>query len=172
MKEILSKLPIYTDRLEIDILDEKSVNWYAKESKKPRYYRYLNNKATHEATLKQIKDRLLYLISRQKLSDCEQLRFIIYDKTSRNTRLGSIVLFDNSSYIEIAYWLSASAEGKGIAHEALNIIINNIYDTIGDIELRLFIHKDNIRSIRLAQRCGFKNKEKIENALVFIREAR
>lgn len=69
--------------------------------------------------------------------------------------LGSIARHRRAEHrVEFGYWLAPEARGRGIATRALRLIAG--WSLAGGyIRLELFIHPDNTRSGRVAERAGF-----------------
>ncbi len=55
---------------------------------------------------------------------------------------------------ELGWMVLASGEGKGIAAEAASAVRDWAFQTLGLATLVSYIHRDNTRSIRLAERLG------------------
>lgn len=81
-----------------------------------------------------------------------------------------IWLLDNQQYIgnialknlekrvpkaEVGYYLDSTAEGQGLASEALKAIIIFGFENLGMNKIFVKMPTDNHRSYRLAERCGF-----------------
>ncbi|MDQ3292397.1 MAG: GNAT family N-acetyltransferase, partial [Bacteroidota bacterium] len=56
---------------------------------------------------------------------------------------------------EIGYYLDATAEGKGLASEALRAITKFGFETVGVNKIFIKMPVQNERSYRLAERCGY-----------------
>ena len=70
--------------------------------------------------------------------------------------LGFVILGlePNDAQIELGFLVSEDNEGLGIAYEAAQMARAFAFDTLKLTELASYIHKDNIRSIALAERLG------------------
>lgn len=56
---------------------------------------------------------------------------------------------------ELGYFIDEKYAGKGVATNALNLIINHFFNELKFIKLLLRIHQDNKSSLRIAEKCGF-----------------
>ncbi|MEP5152977.1 GNAT family N-acetyltransferase [Planktotalea sp.] len=70
--------------------------------------------------------------------------------------LGFVILGlePGDAQIELGYLVSEDNEGLGIAHEAAQLARAFAFDTLKLNELASYIHKDNARSVALAERMG------------------
>lgn len=69
--------------------------------------------------------------------------------------------------IELGFMLLEENEGMGIAHEAAQMARHFAFDTLKLPRLVSYIHKDNARSIALAERLGAARSEHDEDMLAF-----
>ncbi len=76
--------------------------------------------------------------------------------------LGHIEFFKTVNYLdeyELSYLVYATGQrGKGVATEAVNLLVHYLFETKQVNRIRLVIHPDNIASRRLAEKCGFKHE--------------
>lgn len=56
---------------------------------------------------------------------------------------------------EIAYCIGYPYKNKGIATEGINRISNWALNELGLRQLRIIVHKSNLASIKVAQKCGY-----------------
>ncbi|WP_293441425.1 GNAT family N-acetyltransferase [Planktotalea sp.] len=70
--------------------------------------------------------------------------------------------------IELGVLVSESNEGLSIAHEAAQMARTFAFDTLKLTELASYIHKDNTRSITLAERLGAKRTVHDDTILAYI----
>lgn len=84
--------------------------------------------------------------------------------------LGFVVLGlePGDAQIELGYLLSEANEGLGIAHEAAQMARAFAFDTLKIGELASYIHKDNVRSIALAERLGARRTVHDGDMLAYI----
>lgn len=92
--------------------------------------------------------------------------FLIVDRDDR--RLGMVgwgKLEGYGSDIELSYRLFDRAlMGKGIATEAVNLLIDYLFDWLPVHRMVLYIHVDNVPSHRLAEKCGFTKEGTLREA--------
>ena len=76
--------------------------------------------------------------------------------------LGHIEFFKTVNYLdeyELSYLVYATGQrGKGVATEAVDLLVHYLFETKQVNRIRLVIHPDNIASRRLAEKCGFKHE--------------
>ena len=73
--------------------------------------------------------------------------------------IGTICLWnfsDDKKTAEIGYELMLPFHGKGFANEALKSIIDYGFNKIGLDKIEAYTHKENVSSVRLLERNGFK----------------
>ncbi len=57
--------------------------------------------------------------------------------------------------LEIGYFVDVDHEGRGLATEAVRAALTFAFDRVGAQRVRLYCDETNVRSWRLAERCGF-----------------
>jgi RimJ/RimL family protein N-acetyltransferase len=76
--------------------------------------------------------------------------------------LGHIEFFKTVNYLdefELSYVVYAvDQRGKGIATEAVNLLVRYLFETKRMNRIRLVIHHENRASRRLAEKCGFQHE--------------
>ena len=76
--------------------------------------------------------------------------------------LGHIEFFKTVNYLdeyELSYQVySTEQRGKGIMTEAVNLMVQYLFETKRMNRIRLIIHPDNAASRRLAEKCGFRHE--------------
>lgn len=93
------------------------------------------------------------------LADAESDRSQSAAITSDGALVGNMTVARRRYSVEISYWISAEARGKGYASEALNATKDWILDNLGPVPLHLEISPDNEASIAVAERAGFAFSE-------------
>jgi RimJ/RimL family protein N-acetyltransferase len=82
--------------------------------------------------------------------------------SSQDELLGHIEFFKTVNYLdeyELSYQVYAPEQrGKGIATEAVNLLVRYLFETKRVNRIRLVIHPDNLASRRLAEKCGFRHE--------------
>jgi RimJ/RimL family protein N-acetyltransferase len=82
--------------------------------------------------------------------------------------LGHIEFFKTVNYLdeyELSYHVySREHRGKGVATEAVQLLVRYIFETKRVNRIRLIIHPDNAPSLRLAEKCGFRHEGKARGA--------
>lgn len=76
--------------------------------------------------------------------------------------LGHIEFFKTVNYLdeyELSYQVYTTEQrGKGVATEAVNLLVLYLFESKQVNRIRLVIHPDNVASCRLAKKCGFKHE--------------
>jgi RimJ/RimL family protein N-acetyltransferase len=76
--------------------------------------------------------------------------------------LGHIEYFKTVNYLdeyELSYHVYAPEHrGKGVATEAVNLLVRYLFEAKRVNRIRLVIHPDNRASRRLAEKCGFRHE--------------
>jgi len=76
--------------------------------------------------------------------------------------LGHIEFYKTVNYLdeyELSYQIySTEHRGKGVASEAVQLLVHYIFETSRVNRIRLVIHPDNVASRRLAEKCGFQHE--------------
>lgn len=81
-------------------------------------------------------------------ADTVTIRTIVFD----GQVAGNIGKFENEGKTEVCYWIGNKYWGKGIATEALSQFLAAIKDR----PLYAGVAKDNVGSIRVLEKCGFR----------------
>lgn len=75
---------------------------------------------------------------------------------------GHIEFFKTVNYLdeyELSYHVyTPEQRGKGVATEAVNLLVRYLFETKRVNRIRLVIHPDNKASRRLAEKCGFRHE--------------
>ncbi|MBP7691160.1 MAG: GNAT family N-acetyltransferase [Anaerolineales bacterium] len=76
--------------------------------------------------------------------------------------LGHIEFFKTVNYLdeyELSYQVyTLEQRGKGVATEAVNLLVWYLFESKRVNRIRLVIHPDNLASRRLADKCGFRHE--------------
>jgi len=82
--------------------------------------------------------------------------------------LGHIEFFKTVNYLdeyELSYQVYApEARGKGVATEAVQLLVRYLFETKRVNRIRLVIHPENVASRRLAEKCGFRHEGRARGA--------
>lgn len=86
------------------------------------------------------------------------LRFGI--RANHNAQLLGVVSLDNCVHLhrncDLGYWLDTSAVGNGLMTEAATLCLDFAFGTLGLRRVRCAVAQDNVRSMRVVRRLGFK----------------
>ncbi|MCX6313512.1 MAG: GNAT family N-acetyltransferase [Sphingobacteriales bacterium] len=86
--------------------------------------------------------------------------------SGNNVLIGTICLFsfsDENDKCEIGYELLTNFQGQGIMKEAVEKVIDYAFNIIGVQKIEAFFHKDNQRSIKLLEKCSFRDSTVLDN---------
>jgi RimJ/RimL family protein N-acetyltransferase len=76
--------------------------------------------------------------------------------------IGHIEFFGTVPYLdelELSYHIYTSEQsGKGVATEAVKLMMGYLFDSKKNNRIRLIIHPDNAASKRVAEKCGFQHE--------------
>src|ERR1051325_8311751 len=87
--------------------------------------------------------------------------------SDKNILVGTICLFgfaDENYKCEIGYELLTNFQGQGIMKEAVEKVIDYAFNTINVQKIEAFLHRDNMRSIRLLDKFSFKQSNELDKA--------
>ena len=155
-----STLPsvIETSRLTLRSYREGDGQWYFEMSKRNRAHlqRYEpDNPAMDIKTEEDAKKTIAYFVNAWKkrtqyfigvfLKESEQFVAQIY--------IGSVN--QNVPEFGIGYIADVDHEGKGYVTEAVNAVVKSLFEILNAHRIRIETDDTNIRSIRVAERCGF-----------------
>ncbi|MFG1755448.1 GNAT family N-acetyltransferase [Streptosporangium sandarakinum] len=121
--------------------------WYAESARDPEIQRFTTDPPTLDAA------QVLAAINRMRASDGE-VGFVICDAVT-GAKLGNIALGHDGRVGEISYWLTAEARGRGAATRALALLTSWAVRYLGLVRVRLWAHRDNLASQRVALRAGY-----------------
>jgi RimJ/RimL family protein N-acetyltransferase len=86
--------------------------------------------------------------------------------SDKNVLIGTICLFgfsDENYKCEIGYELLTNFQGQGIMKEAVEKVIDYAFNTIKVKKIEAFLHRDNLRSIKLLEKFSFRNSNEPDN---------
>jgi ribosomal-protein-alanine N-acetyltransferase len=86
--------------------------------------------------------------------------------SDKNGLIGTVCLFgfsDENYKCEIGYELLTNFQGQGIMKEAVEKVIDYAFNTIKVKKIEAFLHKDNQSSIKLLEKCSFRNSNEPDN---------
>jgi RimJ/RimL family protein N-acetyltransferase len=85
--------------------------------------------------------------------------FSIREKRTSVVIGGIIVNWNAGSHVSLRYWLQAASWGRGIAGEALSTLIRHVFADSRVCLIRAFVDPENLRSLRVLKRLGFRLME-------------
>ena len=169
MNSLYRKFPVTTDRIKIKPLSKSMTKWYINEIRREYFTEFSDNKAVKDLSTLELYGKLLSLISTYRLAIqfIYEYRTVVYD--INNNPIGGVTLFPLSNKtIELGYWIVPEEQNKGYGEEALRAITNHIFHIFKPSELKsieLCIQSYNIRSLKLAVKCGFKLCDEVPGSM-------
>ena len=89
------------------------------------------------------------------LEDDNKFNWVCIEKKT-NKKVGLFALKKSGKKTEISYLLAPDAQHKGFATEVLQKLIDYAYEKLQSEYVYAEIHKDNLSSVNLVERLGFK----------------
>jgi len=99
-----------------------------------------------------------FIFARNQDFEKREALYWVIENQETTTYLGSICLWhfsEDGTTAEIGYDLHPQSQGKGIMSEAMKIVIQYGFNTLGLKQIEAFTHKENVPSIRLLKRHHF-----------------
>lgn len=157
INELKKLLPFNIDNIKLELLTYSDIDWYIEIVKQDFFNKYIDNRFT-DTSKEYLRFKLFNLAMSYKTGVKVQgeARLIIKDAVT-NERIGGCTLFEvEDNTIEIGYWIIPAFQNKGIAKK----LIYNIKDLVFRLSkidtIKLTIREDNIVSIIIAEKCGYK----------------
>jgi len=100
-----------------------------------------------------------WLEARERRRLAGEALFLVVAELKSDRAVGSVWLWNVSAgerRAEIGYWLLAPARGRGYATRAVELLCAYAFEELGLARLELFTMPDNVASMRLAKRTGFR----------------
>ena len=157
MKKALKILPFKTERCVIKAIGYEDISWYVDTIKQTFFNEFVDGKSSDNSDMA-LTGKLVGLISSYKigLSGRNEIRAII---TIDGKPVGGITIFHASSpgSYDLGYWVIPEYQGRGIAFEVLKGMTNKLEFNVRGLKLlRLIVRVDNVKSIRLSEKAGYK----------------
>lgn len=153
-EDIQKSIPLYSDRIRIRQITSKDTDRFWKYQLDDDLYTYmLSSKINEYNKLKNIVIEMTRQYKKSKLT-----RYVIADY-STNKMLGFISMYPNringENQVEIGYWVGKDNRNKGIATEALSMVVKQLSKIKGIDKITLNIMKGNRYSLKIAEKLGF-----------------
>ena len=87
----------------------------------------------------------------------------------KHVTVGQVVLWrfkDNPKSCSISYWIGLEFCGRGLATAAINLVTTYAFKELGVKSIEAMIHKDNVSSIRVAEKAKFTKSKTLTNSTV------
>ncbi|MDY7395201.1 GNAT family N-acetyltransferase [Aureibaculum sp. 2210JD6-5] len=93
--------------------------------------------------------------------------FLFTLKHSETRELAGIIYIKELDWkihqAEFGYCIGYPFEGKGLTSKAVKILSNYAFETFGLKNFQIIAHKDNIASVKVAEKCGFSWTKTLKN---------
>lgn len=159
IKRLLNALPIETEKCLVRRLEHRDIDWYVLIMKSQFFNEYLDNKTINisEETLKK---QLINLLWRYKY-DKETLKVARTVVLKNTSYIGGLSFFDDLGSLFIGYWILPEFQGQGYGFEVLRIG-TMLGVEAGYKSIKLMIREDNIKSLNLARKAGYKCVKRVK----------
>lgn len=127
----------------------EDATWYAEATKDAEVQRYTTDPPT--ITAEQVAEAIKGLSTNPRTAS-----FCIEDA---GERCGNVAVDFEGGVGHVSYLVAANARGRGLAGKALTSFVDWIFANHPVDELRLWTHRDNIGSRKVAERAGFVRDE-------------
>ncbi|MBQ4913533.1 GNAT family N-acetyltransferase [Maribacter sp. MMG018] len=120
---------------------------------------------TLEATLTPELSAIFVAQKVKEFQDKTEFLFVVKNKIERT--VAGLVYVKSLDYqkleAELAYCIGYQYEGLGITTKIVQHLTNWSFDKLKLNQLRIIVHKTNIGSVRIAEKCGYIWKETLPN---------
>lgn len=151
---------IETDRLLLRGINESDAEDIVEWRSDPEVYRFF--KFPHKLSI----EEHINWYRHHYINNENRLDWICLEKRT-GKKIGVCGLFISDGSAEVNYLLSKDSQHKGYASEAVRNLIAYAENQRGIKSIIAEIHKDNIPSIRLVQKLGFKLKSDHDEFIIF-----
>jgi RimJ/RimL family protein N-acetyltransferase len=125
----------------------EDAQWYAAATCDPMIQRYISESPT--VTADEVRAAISALIDGQPGS----AGFLVCTADT-GARLGNVVLEHHEGVGHVSHWPAAEARGRGAATAAQRLVSAWAFEVLGLVELRLWTHRENTASRRVAERAA------------------
>lgn len=154
-------MQLESNRIKLSLFDESDLSLFIEMSTCPQLMKHIYKPFTVEEAKAAFYDK-----SKPWTFACDQwLCFGIAD-ISTGEKLGNIglkIVNSEQKVAEIGFMLKVVAQGKGIASEALKLLINYAFCDVTINKLVAYCSTDNIASYRLLEKVGFIREACLKN---------
>ena len=105
--------------------------------------------------------------ARAFITGTDESAFAILDPTSGELLGGIGARLEADAIVEIGYWVSPRARGRGVATRALSLIARFAFEELGAARVELQAEPDNVASQRVAEKAGFTREGVLRSVLDF-----
>lgn len=151
---------IETERLIFRGIDESDAKLIVEWRSAPEVYKYF--KSPHEITV----EEHLNWYNNTYLTNDNRFDWMCIEKKSKN-RIGVFGLCKEDDRVEVNYLLIPEVQHKGYATEAIRSLVNYASGNWNIRNIVAEIHEENIPSIKLIEKLGFKVVKKEEQFVTF-----
>lgn len=152
-------LPIEGGRLRLRGLRDADMDELVEMADDPEIARWTH--VPHPYTRENAAAFIPYAKEKQRLG--REFHLVMEDTESRRM-LGMIALTDidiESERAEVGYWVAEHARGRGIASEALALLLEAAFEQLGLTRIYAFVLEGNVGSVKLLERIGFHEEGRL-----------
>ena len=112
-------------------------------------------------TLKQnttVEDSKIFILKKRKEQQAKEEYTFLFKENLTNKLMGLLIIKEINWITkqgELAYCIDQSYEGKGFMTQAIQYISNYAFQKLGLRTLQIIVHKSNVGSIRVAEKCTY-----------------
>lgn len=159
IKELCRALPIKYDNKILDLLTFKDIDWYVNNCMQSYFNEFLDFKFSTQLNEAELQTHLYNAIISYtfRVKSSSEARLLLKDRKSSTIYGGCTVFNTKNSCIELAYFVVPEHHNKGIATDMLNHLVYALCNSnMAFDKLKIVIREDNIASLKLADKLGFK----------------
>ncbi|KWX80222.1 GNAT family acetyltransferase [Paenibacillus riograndensis] len=146
---------ISTDRLIIRTLEMKDKDALFKYRSIPEVYKF---QTWQPKEVNEVEKFISYNMAVVPNAGDTWLQVAISSKDGQLLGDIGIHYMDDGFHMELGYTLSPEFEGKGYASEAVRAVIDYVFSGLGKHRVTCSVDPDNLKSIRLLERLGFRKE--------------
>lgn len=151
---------ITTQRLFFRGINEDDTDDVVRWRSLPEVYRYF--KSPHKISVEEHKN----WFRNSYLNNNNRFDWICIEKET-GTKIGIFGLINNHEYAEISYLLDKKSQHKGYAREGIDALVRFAFERLKVERIIAEIHKENMPSIKLVEKKGFKLYEQKQDFCLY-----
>lgn len=113
------------------------------------------------AKLKEIYDRNVEVIEKYRVPPLDDITTKIFNIFWQSHICGQIVLQIKNVSGVVSYWVDSRLSNRNIATNSVILLKEYAFDVLGLGELEAYVQPENLKSIRVLEKSGFKKTESL-----------